>query len=195
MNKNILGVLLLPLSFPSWGGDFEKGLTAYDNGDYTTALREWTPLADRGHDKAQVNLAVMYLRGQGVPKDQRKALTYLTPAAGRGNSVAQRYLGMMYHRGNGVVQDFQTSFDWYYLAAEQGDVLAQYSLGSTYSVGRGVPKNNLLAHMWFNISASQKYEEGSIARDEVVAKKMTPEDISKAQQLARACVAKNYKGC
>ena len=61
MNKNILGVLLLLLSFPSWGGDFEKGLTAYDNGDYTTALREWTPLADRGHDKAQVNLAVMYL--------------------------------------------------------------------------------------------------------------------------------------
>jgi hypothetical protein len=26
--------------------DFQKGLTAYDNGDYATALRELTPLAD-----------------------------------------------------------------------------------------------------------------------------------------------------
>jgi TPR repeat protein len=144
-------VLISLMSFPSWSADFEKGLTAYDNGDYETALRMWTSLADRGHEKAQVNLAVMHLRGQGVPKDQRKALRYLTPAAERGNSVAQRYLGMMYHRGNGVIQDFQTAFHWYYLAAEQGNVLAQYSLGSAYFSGRGVPKNYMLAHMWWNI--------------------------------------------
>ena len=29
----------------SWGADFQKGLTAYQRGDYATALREWTPLA------------------------------------------------------------------------------------------------------------------------------------------------------
>ena len=31
-----------------WNGDFQKGLTAYDKGDYATALREWTPSAERG---------------------------------------------------------------------------------------------------------------------------------------------------
>ena len=30
----------------SWGADLQKGLAAYESGDYVTALREWTPLAD-----------------------------------------------------------------------------------------------------------------------------------------------------
>ena len=28
--------------------DFQKGVTAYQSGDYATALREWTPLAKQG---------------------------------------------------------------------------------------------------------------------------------------------------
>ena len=29
--------------------DFQKGLTAAQSGDYATALREWTPLAEQGN--------------------------------------------------------------------------------------------------------------------------------------------------
>ena len=32
----------------SASADFQKGLTAYNSGDYATALREWTPLAEQG---------------------------------------------------------------------------------------------------------------------------------------------------
>ena len=32
----------------SAGADFQKGLTAYEIGDYATALREWKPLAEQG---------------------------------------------------------------------------------------------------------------------------------------------------
>ena len=32
--------------------DFQKGLTAYQSGDYATALREWTPLAEQGDAEA-----------------------------------------------------------------------------------------------------------------------------------------------
>jgi hypothetical protein len=28
--------------------DFQKGVAAYQSGDYATALREWTPLAEQG---------------------------------------------------------------------------------------------------------------------------------------------------
>jgi TPR repeat protein len=38
-------------------------------GDYATALREWTPLAEQGHAKAQTILGAMYKEGKGVPKD------------------------------------------------------------------------------------------------------------------------------
>ena len=31
-----------------WSGDFQKGMKAYKNGDYATALKEWKPLAEAG---------------------------------------------------------------------------------------------------------------------------------------------------
>ena len=48
------------VSLPSWSADFDKGSAAYDRGDFETALREWTLLADQGHAEAQCNLALMY---------------------------------------------------------------------------------------------------------------------------------------
>ena len=42
----IIPVLLFSLLWgvPSYSADFNKGLTAYDKGDYATALKEWIPL-------------------------------------------------------------------------------------------------------------------------------------------------------
>jgi hypothetical protein len=48
--------------------------------------------------------------------------------------------------------------------------------------------------MWWNIAASSGYEDASETRG-IVAEMMTPSQIEKAQDLARECVAKNYKGC
>ena len=78
--------------------------------------------------------------------------------------------------------------------AEQGDARAQYNLGWMYANGKGVIQDNLYAHMWSNIAASQGHEDAANNRD-TVAKIMTPADISAAQNLARECVKKNYKGC
>ena len=36
-----------------WSADFQKGVAAYQSGDYTTALREWKPLAEQGLASAQ----------------------------------------------------------------------------------------------------------------------------------------------
>ena len=40
--------LLLGSAGVSWSQDFQKGLAAYESGDYATALREWKPLAKQG---------------------------------------------------------------------------------------------------------------------------------------------------
>jgi hypothetical protein len=49
-NLIILPVLLLTLlvGTPAFSADYQKGMTAYKSGDYATALREWTPLAEQG---------------------------------------------------------------------------------------------------------------------------------------------------
>lgn len=48
--------LLLGSAGVSWSADFQKGLTAYESGDFATAPREWRPLAEQGNAEAQAFL-------------------------------------------------------------------------------------------------------------------------------------------
>ena len=45
----ILPVLLFFLFSTPTFADFQKGLDAYQSGDYATALKEWKPLTDQGY--------------------------------------------------------------------------------------------------------------------------------------------------
>ena len=102
-----------------------KCSSAYERGDYATALREWKPLAKQGNASAQFNLGMTYANGRGVPQDYKTAVKWYKLAAEQGDLDAQFYLGHMYHYGHGVPQDHKTAVKWYRLAAEQGNAFAQ----------------------------------------------------------------------
>jgi len=76
-NLLILPVLLLTLlvGTPASSADFQKGFAAYNSGDYATALRKWTPLAEQGDAAAQFNLGILYRLGKGLPQDDKPMLT------------------------------------------------------------------------------------------------------------------------
>ena len=188
----ILPVLLLTLlvGTPAFSADWDKGLTAYRSGDYATALREWTPLAEQGNADAQFNLGVMYSKGKGVLQDSKTAVKWYRLAAEQGLADAQYNLGVMYDEGRGVLQDYKTAVKWWKLAAEQGDASAQTNLGAMYDNGTGVLKDYVYAHMWYNIAAiSGKSKNASKNRD-LIAKEMTPSQLETAQKLARECIRK-----
>ena len=177
-----------------WAQDYRKGLEAAQKGDFVTALQEWRPLAELGHAEAQTLVGAAYLEGSGVTQNYKKAAEWFHRAAELGNSTAQYNLGVMYDSGQGVVQDYKEAAKWYRKAAEQGNSNAQNNLGALYADGAGVTQDNVMAHMWYNIAASNSSTTASKNRNSI-AKRMTAEDISKAQQMARECVAKTYKRC
>ena len=124
--KRVLVILLVSGFYTlsvgaSWSADFQKGLTAYDIGDYATALREWKPLAEQGYYNAQNNLGVMYDSGRGVQQDYKTAVKWYRLAAEQGNSRAQYNLGAMYDNGKGVPQDYVRARMWYDIVASSGD--------------------------------------------------------------------------
>ena len=84
--KSLLATLVLSLSLvaPVVAGPLEDGWAARKRGDYATALRLWRPLAEQGHDDAQVNLGVMYSKGEGVKQDYAKAQEWYRKAAKQG---------------------------------------------------------------------------------------------------------------
>jgi hypothetical protein len=100
----------------------------------------------------------------------------------------------MYSSGQGVPDDDKTAVKWFRLAAEQGNISAQFNLGKMYHFGDGVQQDFVYAHMWWDIVASSGDKDGVTFRD-AVSKRLTPADISKAQDLAHECVRKKYKDC
>ena len=134
-------------------------------------------------------------------QDYVAAFRLCRPLAERGDAKAQSALGFMYTNGEGVPQDFREAAKWYRKAAEHGYAWAQRNLASMYEDGRGVPRNYVLAHMWLNLAAAHSrtdfadygnnagvmYEmTKSVAKDrDRLAEKMTPEQITEAQRLAR----------
>ena len=117
-------------------------------------------------------------------KDYKTAYKLWLPLAEQGDALAQALLGEMYQKGQGVPQDYKEASKWYRLSAEQGLAGAQYNLGLMYAKGTGVLKDYALAHMWFNLSGSNGYKD-AVKNREIIEKRMTPQQIEKAQELAR----------
>ena len=63
-----------------------------------------------------------------------------------------------------------------------------------YANGKSVIQDDVYAHMWWNLAAANGQENARENKD-ILVTRMTPQDISKAQDLARECVKKNYKDC
>lgn len=190
-----LGIsLLFATGGTAYTQDFEKGLEAAQKGDFATALNEWRALAAQGDANAQYNLGVLYRDGKGVTQNYKEAVRWFRLSAAQWDADAQLSLGYMYENGQGVAQDYTQAVRWYRLSSAQGHAKGQFGLGYMYAVGQGVIQDNVYAHMWFNIAASNGDADAVKNRD-AVARIMTTVDISKAQDLARECVRKNYNGC
>lgn len=89
--------------------------------DYLEAAR-WYERAvqDNNYPFAAYALGCLYLRGQGVERDEELALELFLTAAEKGNPYAQYLLGKIYYWGNGVEQDREKGLEYIQLAAEQG---------------------------------------------------------------------------
>ena len=84
--------------------------------------------ASQGIDRAQRLLAMRYLRGRGIPKDEAIAFYWMQLAAQQHFAMAQRGLGELYENGFGIALDITLASHWYRLAALQGDSTAKKHL-------------------------------------------------------------------
>jgi peptidoglycan hydrolase-like protein with peptidoglycan-binding domain len=80
--------------------------------------------------------------------------------------------------------DYAKAYEEFKASAEQGNADSQLMLGFLYAEGQGVRQSYVQAHKWFSLAASQGNPKAEKARD-IVAKKMSREEIITAQQLAR----------
>ena len=116
----VVAALVVGLAMPAWGQGYEPGMDAAKRGDFAAAVKEWTPLAERGDTVAQFLMGQMYLDGTGVPQDYVQAVTWYRQAAEQRMGAAQASLGVFYRDGRGVAQDYVQAHMWFNLAGRPG---------------------------------------------------------------------------
>jgi len=138
-----LALLILGLSLvrPVAAGELDAAVAAARGGEYETALRRLSPLAEKGDARAQFDLGFMHAYGWGLPRNPAEALVWYRKAADQGLAIAQHFLGLAHVNGDGVRPDDAEAARWFGRAAAQGFSQAQYMFGLMHLDGRGVAKD------------------------------------------------------
>lgn len=130
-----------------------------------------------------------YLRG-----DYAQALELWKPLAEQGDVKTQNNLAWLYLKGDGVAQDLSAAAHWFRSAARRGLAVAQSTLAVMLFKGSGVSKDLVAAHMWADIAATNGNANAAKARD-IIASKLSPDDLTAAQARAKRCIGSDYKDC
>ena len=153
-----------------------------DSNSATDRVKEIITLGKQGDAVAQMRLGGMYYKGEGVTKDYGQAVNWFRKAAEQGSAAAQINLAAMYYHGEGVVQNYDQAFKWTRKAAEQGNAQGQATLADMYENEIGVSKNEILAYMLYNLASVN--DEKYISSRDSMAKKLAPDQLAEAQNLA-----------
>jgi len=111
---------------------FQDAVNAYNRSDYAAAAAGFERLAETGDARAQHNIALLYVEGQGVAKDYGKAMLWYRKSAEQGFAASQVDLAIMYEEGEGVAIDLDQAIAWYAKAAAQNFLPAEQKLVGLY---------------------------------------------------------------
>jgi TPR repeat protein len=161
-----------------WAGSYNDAMTLYYKGDFAGAAQALRALAERGDATAQRELGRMYVKGEGVPKDEEEAkklfkmaneqsdalkaynqgdfvtaMRVFRPLAEKGQPLAEYILGLMYANAQGVPENYPEALTWLQKAGEQGESKAQFAVGVIHFKGLGMPRNYAEAFKWYRRAA------------------------------------------
>jgi TPR repeat protein len=169
----------------AWAG-VKEGYDAWVAGNYSAAVNEWRPLADKGDPDAQFDLGQAYKLGRGVPApDLAIAQSWYEKAAQQGHEGAQANLGLILFQ-NG---ERQRAMPWIRKAAEAGDPRAQYVLGTALFNGDLIGKDWPRAYALMSLAAEAGLPQAGTnlqAMDQYVPLEQRRQGLALKAQLARA---------
>ena len=100
--------------------------------DWAKVAQLYQQAVDKEHWKAMHNLAELYLRGKGVPKDTNKAIDLYQKMVDLNVPLGYYDMGVMVQRGVGVVQSDREAMLFLIRAADMGSPHAQTRIGYMY---------------------------------------------------------------
>lgn len=158
--KTLLAVVLIPV----------MALALELNPSFTPdAVAKYRERADVGDAEAQYLYSEALASGQGIAKNQSKAMEYAQKAAAQGFGLAFRRVGVGYENGWGVVSNATEATKWYgkFLdwakpEAKKGNAHAQFNMGKCCWWGEGVEEDKAEAVKWYRKAAEHGNAEAQV---------------------------------
>lgn len=142
-------ILFAQLGNPVFAADnanFNLGRTAYEAKDYATAYTYWEKGAQENSPEALRWLGILYSKGNGVERNDQKALELYEKALNQGDKDAAYALAYKYRE----MKDYANAKTWYLKVIEQDDLNptnALLELAEMYERGEGVSQDYERAFM------------------------------------------------
>jgi TPR repeat protein len=121
-----------------------------------TLFDEALKKAKAGNTEAQMFVAEMYFKGQGVMPSYIEALKWLEAAADK-NKFASAQIAKMYREGIGVKKDLNKAFEIAVEYANKGNEIQMFELAGYYLNGIGVEANLDEALSWYEKAYNAGY--------------------------------------
>ena len=104
---------------------------------------------------AHRNIGLMYLNGNGVPKDTDKAITHLEDAAQHGDTQAIINVALAHDDGGWANLDYQKAVTCYQQLHDSGNSMGSTRLGFMYENGHGIEQDYAKAANLYSQAAEQ----------------------------------------
>ena len=127
-------------------------------------VRELEAAAAKGNPRAEAALGELLLHGDGIPRDDSRALALLEKSARAGHGPAAFRLGFLLSRGeNGAARDPARAIAYFRAAAAAGEPEAFFNLGAAHANGRGVKRDYAEALAWLTVAKRRGADNGTEA--------------------------------
>ena len=185
-NTNAAGVASAPIPVMS-----DLCMANIMKSDFAKALPECKKSAEKGNAQAAFQIAVLYMNGQGVAKNDKESLVWLNKALEQGMSEASFLMGNIYANGGvGVDKDANKALTLLTPLAAKRHIPALMVMSNIYANGAAGEKNLVEAYKFLSLANinNDKFIEAQLAN---MAKNMKPDELTKAKKSAQEWLAKN----
>ena len=162
--SSVSGAVFTTVNAPALANSFiqiqstvlNKAISLYHFGDFRASYQLLLTLSENDNPKAFFLLGKMYERGDGVTRDESKAIIYYQKSVELGFDEALQRIDQLLDGETSVV------LDWYLESAWDGDIESVFNLGYLYESGMGVRIDESLALQWYEEAASQQHADAQL---------------------------------
>ncbi|MCF6330032.1 MAG: sel1 repeat family protein [Sulfurimonas sp.] len=150
MFKCFLSIMLLTLALQA--NYYEKGDEAYEEDDIIKAVSFWEKGSNENELASQFMLGLLYLRGEDIAKDNKKAAVLLAKTFNQNDETVLITIALTYYKNMSDSKEDLEAIRLFEEAINKEGKTAQYNLGMLFLTGNGVNKDAKKGNYFINLS-------------------------------------------